>query len=161
MLWRELLDQWGLTGLKINRGVLDAEFRPGDQDKDAAWALYVELLTRITTQPLPQEHGDEKSALESVAQLFPLTREILRTTGGRHAREFAKIAIVVLNQKVRPFTAKWHKLALGGAFDGLARCKEFRDELAELQDVLLRYTRLLGSMAGLEANDDLTRIEAV
>ena len=33
--------------------------------------LYVELLTRITTQPLESGHGDEKTALESV--LYSLT----------------------------------------------------------------------------------------
>jgi hypothetical protein len=49
-----------------------------------------------------------------VYRLFGLTREILKAPGGRHAREFAKIAVVVLNQKVRPFTARWHRLALAG-----------------------------------------------
>ncbi|MEX8520277.1 MAG: hypothetical protein AB3X44_17355 [Leptothrix sp. (in: b-proteobacteria)] len=161
MKWRELLDLWSLSGLQINPGVLGAEFKPSDNDKDAAWAMYVELLTRITTQPLPQEQGDERAALESVHQLFPLTRDILRSTGGRHAREFAKIAIVILNQQVRPFTSKWHRLSLTGGFDGLTGRQEFRTELAHLQDVLLRYTRLLGCMAGVEADDDLTRIEEV
>lgn len=160
MLWRELLDQWGLSGLAINPGVLAAEFHPSDEDRDAAWALYVELLTRITTQPLPPEQGDEKAALASVHELFALTREIMRGTGGRHALEFAKIAIVLLNQKVRPFTAKWHRQSLTGGFDGLAGRQEFRAELAQLQDMLLRYTRLLGSMAGIQGDDDLTRIEA-
>ena len=37
MKWRELLDQWSLSSLKINVGVLDAEFKPSDQDKEAAW----------------------------------------------------------------------------------------------------------------------------
>jgi hypothetical protein len=160
MQWRELLHQWGLSGLTINPGVLAADFHPSDEDKDAAWALYVELLTRITTQPLPQEQGDERAALESVHQLFALTRDILRSTGGRHAREFAKIAIVLLNQQVRPFTSKWYRLSLTGGFDGLTGRQEFRAELALLQDVLLRYARLLGSMAGIEGDDDLTRIEA-
>ena len=160
MKWCELLDQHGLSGLKIGAAFLAAEFRPGEHDRDAAWAMYVELLTRVTGQTLQHEHGDEKAELDSVYQLFPLTREILRARGGRQAREFAKIAIVVLNQKVRPFTTKWHRLSLAAAFSGLARCKEFRDELAVLQDVLLRYTQLLGSMAGVPAHEDLTRIEA-
>lgn len=161
MKWRELLDQWSLTGLKVKAGVLEAEFKPQDPDRDAAWALYVELLTRIATQPLPRGYGDEQAALDSVYALFPLTREILKAPGARHAREFAKIAIVVLNQKVRPFTAKWHKQALAGAFDDKARCDDFRTELEALQTVLLHYTQLLGAMAGIEGEDDLTRIEDV
>ncbi len=50
MKLRELLDKWSLTKLKINAGFLDAEFAANDQEKDAAWAMYVELLTHITTE---------------------------------------------------------------------------------------------------------------
>ena len=53
MKLRELLDKWSLTKLKISAGFLDAEFEANDQDRDAAWSMYVELLTRITTQALP------------------------------------------------------------------------------------------------------------
>jgi hypothetical protein len=35
------------------------EWKPSDPDKAAARDLYVELLTRITTQPLPDEDGVE------------------------------------------------------------------------------------------------------
>ena len=31
--------------------------------------------------------------------------------------EFAKLTIPVLNQIIRPFTAKWHRLSLAGAFE--------------------------------------------
>jgi len=155
MKLRELLDRWSLTGLKINAGILEAEFAPKDRDRDAAWAMYVELLTRITTQALPSDHGDEATALESIHKLFGLTREILRETGGRHAGEFAKIAIVILNQKVRPFTAYWHKASRAGAFDDPAQCQRFRSELADLQRVLTHYAELLSELAGVE---DLTRL---
>lgn len=33
-----------------------------DTNRDAAWELYIEMLTRIVTQPLPAEDGDEKTA---------------------------------------------------------------------------------------------------
>ncbi len=74
--------------------------------KEAAWDLYVELLTRITTQPLPDEDGVEQTALDSIYALFGITRETLKAHG-RSCIQFAKIAIVVLEQVVRPFTAKW------------------------------------------------------
>lgn len=156
MKLRELLDKWSLTKLKISAGFLDAEFQANDQDRDAAWAMYVELLTRVTTQALPAEHGDEATALASVHSLFAVTREILKEPGRRHADKFAKIAIVVLNQKVRPFTACWHQASLAGAFDDPQQCQRFRAELTELQTVLTRYAGLLSDLAGVE---DLTKLE--
>jgi hypothetical protein len=133
---------------------LEAEWNPKDPDRDAAWELYIELLTRITSQPLPAEHGDEATALASVHSLFGLTREIIKRHG--LSIEFTKIAVLILNQKVRPFTAKWHKLMLEDAFKDKKRCQEFRAELADLQGVLRQYTHMLADMAGVE---DLTELE--
>jgi hypothetical protein len=152
---RDFLEKWGLSSLKIKLGFLEGEFRPQDRDRAAAWELYVELLTRITTQYLPPEDGDEEAALESVYVIFPLTREILRRHGSGDG-EFAKLAIPVLNQIIRPFTAKWHRRSLAGAFQNSERCREFRDELAALQPLLRDYTRALADMAEVE---DLTTLE--
>ena len=156
MKFRDFLEQWGLVGLKINLGFLEGSFQPNDPDRAAAWDLYIELLTRVTTQPLPADVGDEKSALDSVYNLFPLTRDILKKHGSGSG-EFAKIAIPVLNQIVRPFTAKWHRLYLAKAFDNVTQCAEFRQELAVLQDRLRTYTRALAAMAAVE---DLTSLES-
>ena len=154
---RDFLEKWGLSSLKISLGFLEGEFAPRDPDRAAAWELYVELLTRITTQYLPPEDGDEKTALDSVHALFPLTREILRHQGAG-CGEFAKLAIPVLNQIIRPFTAKWHRLSLAGAFQNAGRSLEFRAELTRLQTKLRDYTRALAAMAGVE---DLTGLEQV
>jgi hypothetical protein len=152
---RDFLEKWGLSSLKIKLGFLEGEFRPQDPDRAAAWDLYVELLTRITTQYLPPEDGDEEAALQSVFVIFPLTREILRKHGSG-AGEFAKLAIPVLNQIIRPFTAKWHRRSLADAFKNPERCREFREELATLQPRLRDYTRALADMAQVE---DLTTLE--
>jgi hypothetical protein len=145
----------GLSSLKIKLGFLEGEFNPHDADRAAAWELYVELLTRITTQYLAPEDGDEQAALESVYVIFPLTREILRRHGSGSG-EFAKLAIPVLNQMIRPFTAKWHRGSLTGAFKDPERCRDFRAELAVLQPRLRDYTRALSDMALVE---DLTTLE--
>jgi hypothetical protein len=155
MKMRDFLENWGLTGLKLNLGVLGAEFSPADPDRAAAWDLYVELLTRITTQYLEPDSGDEKAALDSVYALFPLTREILKTHGSG-AGLFAKIAIPVLNQIIRPFTARWHRLSLAKAFESREQCAQFRSELADLQVKLRHYTQALAKMANVE---DLTSLE--
>lgn len=99
------LENWDMTELKIKAPFLEMEWQPKDEDKVAAWELYVELLTRITTQPLAQDYGDEKTALYSAHSLFPITREVIKNNG-RNCIEFTKIAVVVLNQRIRPFTAK-------------------------------------------------------
>jgi len=61
----DFLQRWGLASLKLNLGLVDGEFSPSDPDRSAAWELYVVSLTRITTQSLPVEHGDEQTPLES------------------------------------------------------------------------------------------------
>ena len=155
MKWQEWLEKWSMTSLKIKTPFLEADWQPKDKDKDAAWELYIEMLTRITTQPLPKEHGDEATALESIHDLFSLTREIIKKHG-RECIEFTKIAIVVLNQIVRPFTAKWHNEALANAFADSQKCDEFRKELIALQIALRCYTKMLSDMAGVE---DLTELE--
>ena len=116
--------------------------------------MYVELITRITTQPLAQDEGDEATALESVYSIFGITREILKSKG-RNAENFTKIAIVVLNQIIRPFTAKWHRKKLEGAFDNSSECFTFRSELNDLQIELIKYSKLLAELAKVE---DLTAI---
>jgi len=155
MKWQEWLEKWSMTSLKIKTPFLEADWQPKDKDKDAAWELYIELLTRIATQPLPKEHGDEATALNSIHKLFSLTREIIKKHG-RECIEFTKIAIVVLNQIVRPFTAKWHKELIAGAFDDSQKCNEFKEELLKLQTTLRYYTKMLSDMAGVE---DLTELE--
>lgn len=157
MKWQKWLEKWDMTSLKISVPFLEMEWKPQDEDKAAAWELYVELLTRITTQPLAINDGDEKTALDSIYSLFPITREVLKNNT-RNCTEFSKIAIVVLNQVIRPFTAKWHRLSLQGAFNDSFKCREFRQELAVLQAALRNYTKMLADMAGVE---DLTTLENV
>jgi hypothetical protein len=155
MKLRKLFENWDMTSLRVKAGVLDMEWKPQEKDREAAWEMYVELLTRITTQPLPAEHGDEKTALDSVHSLFPITRGILRDKG-RDCVQFTRIAVIVLNQVVRPFTAKWHRLSSHGALADAAQCEQFRRELAVLQLQLRNYTRLLAAIAEVE---DLTGSE--
>lgn len=150
----EYLRRWGLTSIKLNVGFAETEFSLDDNDRSAAWDLYVELLTRIATQPLPDEVGDEEAALNSIHRLFELTREILHEKG-RKAKTFTKISIIVLNQIVRPFTAKWHRLKVSGAFADPEQCKNFRNELRDLQKQLIQYAKMLADLAGVE---DLTEM---
>lgn len=149
MKWNQWLEKWGMTSLKLNAGFLTANFEPQDPDRNAAWALYVELITRITSQPLGEAEGDEATALESVVKIFALTREVLKQQG-RFCDSFAKIAIPVLNQIIRPFTARWHRLSLEHRLDNPEGCQQFRHELSVLQKQLNIYIHMLADMAGVE-----------
>ena len=146
------------VSLSPRGAMLEIAFRPAD--RDAAWELYIEMLTRIVTQALPTESGDEKTALDSIHALFGLTREILRRHG-RGTIQFTKVAIPVLNQIVRPFTAKWHKQSLAGAFDNDDKCEEFRQELESLQEELRNYNRMLAEIAEVEDLTDLEQVDGI
>ncbi len=155
MKWKKWLENWDMTSLKINLKFLEMEWSPQEADKNAAWELYIELLTRIATQHLAPAQGDEATALESIHKLFDITRTIIKHYG-RDCIEFTKIAVIVLNQVIRPFTAKWHKMFLEGRFGKKVNRKTFRTELLALQKKLRKYTNMLADMASVE---DLTSLE--
>ena len=119
------------------------------------WELYNRTTDKNHHTASDKQHGDEATALTSVYSLFGTTREIIKRNG-RECFEFTKIAIVVLNQLIRPFTAKWHKRSVEGAFKNPEQCKEFRDELNILHGRLMTYTKMLADMARVE---DLTYLE--
>ncbi len=78
---KDLLEHWGLKSLKINAMFLEATFEPSPEDQEAAWEMYIELITRVSTQHLLPDHGDEITALESIHSLFEITRNILKNKG--------------------------------------------------------------------------------
>jgi hypothetical protein len=78
---------------------------------NAAWSLYVEFATRITTAPLEPGSGSIREALDSVYALFGACRQVLRDAGPDVARgpnSLGPLVIRVLNEGLRPFLVKWH-----------------------------------------------------
>jgi len=149
------LKNWKLDSLKINAKFLEASFKFSNKDTAAAWDMYVELITRSSTQHLTPDQGDERRALESIKEIFSIAREIIKRNGPE-CINFTKISVVILNQVIRPFTTKWHGLALADAFSDKGNCKKFRSELKDLQSTLRNYTRMLAAMSEVE---DITDIE--
>lgn len=152
---QDLFENWGITGLELNAGFCKMKWEPSPEEEQAAWELYIELITRIATQPLAETHGDEETALQSIAALFPLTRDLLKDKG-RKAQTFSKIAVVILNQKIRPFTAKWHKRSIEGKLNTAEGRKKFRRELKNVQKILRSYCGLLAEIAKVE---DINKLE--
>ena len=79
----------------------------------------------------------------------------LKINLGFHEGELAKLAIPVLNQIIRPLTAKWHRISLASPFQDAARCRELRTELAALQPQLRNYTRAVAAIADVEDSTTL------
>lgn len=115
----------------------------------------MELLTRVTTQVLRFDEGTEEEALSSIHSLFKTTREILKAHG-RKCIGFSKVAVVVLNQVIRPFTSKWHRIFKSGDITDEQRAV-FRQELADLRPKLESYAHILATIADVE---DITNLES-
>jgi len=76
-----------------------------------AWKLFVETLTRVSTQPLGTEDGSLREALTSLYSLFSATRELLKNmppTKLASKVTVEMLAMRMLNQEIRPFLSKWH-----------------------------------------------------
>jgi hypothetical protein len=87
------------------------------RERDAAWELYIELITRISIVELKPNEGLLREALSSLHSLFPTTREILRKYGpavakpkGKNTISFGLLSVAVLNTVIRPVLSKWHPL---------------------------------------------------
>lgn len=109
-------------------------------EKEAAYELHVQLRTRITAVPLPDDRGDEQEAITSIYLLFSKIRDIL-CDHGMDCLVFAdRVAIPVMNQVLRTFLLKWHKNHMLSKPIGK---KAFRADLRELQNTMNTYDELL------------------
>ena len=123
----------------------------GDSTVPPSHALYIELTTRITTRRLHFRSGDEETAVESVHAIFKQTRELMVANPGDEG--FLRIAGQMLNDTLRPYTARWHGWLTPDLKrkdkDGRSAMKfrdpqvrrEFRQELRELQPYLGGYAK--------------------
>jgi len=126
-----------------------------DADTKAAWELYVELISRVATQPLDDEEGIEVTALESIVSLFKFVRELMRRSGP-DAAAFSALALALFNYRVRPFTAAWHQPSAEERLDDPAIAGHFRDELRDLQQDLRAAADALADMAQVPRLCDYT-----
>lgn len=151
-----------IVGLPFNLGSL--EFEPDEVEQQAAWELYVELSTRISTQPIELGEGLIRESLESLHYIFSVTRDILKKAGPSVAKgqnSFGVIAIRVLNEGVRPFLNEWHPKLLDyenrkdtntstSAHDqAWEQAAEYKKELIRLQEQIAVYINVLAQIAGI------------
>jgi len=146
-------------------GIGSAKWKADPAERNAAWSLYVELVTRIAVQPLEGDQGLVREAMNSLYTMFSTTREILKQAGpkvGSSKSSIGGIAIAVLNNGLRPFLTKWHPLLQQWE---VQRNKEIspqeheksweheqqvRNEIERLRNDLAQYADALAKIAGVE-----------
>lgn len=146
-------------------GIGSASWEADPTERNAAWELYVELVTRVAVQSLNPQEGLVREAMNSLYSLFGSTREILRKAGpkvGASHDSVGGIAIRVLNDGLRPFLSKWHPLLLEWEEkkeDGVSpqahekgwdKEQTVRGELDSLRQKLSQYANALGLIAGVD-----------
>jgi len=154
-----------LTSVKIKiPWVGEAEWNADPKERNAAWSLYVELVTRISVQALPANEGSLREVLTSLHSLFDSTRQILKAAGpdiGASITSVGGIAIAVLNRGIRPFLSRWHpalsdwelrrdaSLSPGEHERKWPELNHFRSELSKLRVDLESYSEGLATIAGV------------
>jgi hypothetical protein len=153
-----LKDILGKIGVKMDSFTICTPFfemtmSQNENTQNASWQLYVELITRVATQPLLENCGDEESALESIYKIFNITREIIKQYG-REAETFSMLSLCLLNMILRPFTSKWHKVFKDGPINEENQ-KTFREELCELQIIINKFSGVLFQMSRVDTFDKI------
>jgi len=145
-------------------GWLSVTLEPNDSERRAAWQLYVELATRVASRPFDPSTGSVRAALESLHNVFILTRQILKEAGpdvahGENA--FGPIAIRFLTEVLAPFLQRWNEalrdheanrgdLASVTAHErGWERYQQLCGELVALQQKTRAYVTALARISGV------------
>jgi hypothetical protein len=105
------------VGIDLKIFKIEGKWVPSEEERKAAWEMYVELITRIAVEELKPDEGLLREALDSLYSLFGTTRQILRQYGPSVAQPkgdgklaFGYLAVAILNRVLRPVLAKWHPL---------------------------------------------------
>jgi hypothetical protein len=153
-------------GLPFGLGSMSGTWEPDEEERQAAWEMYVELITRTSVEDLAEGEGSLSEALSSLYTLFETTRDILRRYGPGVATpkksgdlSFGLIAVTVLNKVLRPLLTQWHaELSQYESLRpadvsplaherGWPRAAELRTDLNEVRGTLRTYARYLGEVA--------------
>lgn len=139
--------------------------RLDDDHRSAGWRIFVELASRIATQPIEPDSGSIREALDSLYQLYDLIRcelkQLRPPERNKHSGgSVEKIGLAILNGGLRAFLAKWHPLLSKweeakkseAEWDRAADC---RSELAELRQTLRSEAGALGELINIKVEDYL------
>lgn len=148
----DYLESQGLAECEVSIFFLKLKIKANQNEKMAAWHLFIELATRITTQPLSDDYGIEEAALKSLYDFFLKSRQVL-VEQGRLAEGFSLTTVYVLNHLLRPFLSKWHrKHEVHKCFESAIECENFRADLKNLQKELKALAFCLAESAGVKTS---------
>jgi hypothetical protein len=156
------------VGLQAGPVSVEGSWTPNADEQQAAWELYVELVTRVTVMKLESGEGMLREALSSLHAIFVSTRDILRKYGPAVAQiqkpgdlSFGYLAVVVLNYVLRPCLTTWHPALLDWEDERPATVSrtdhenawemnsQLRTELEKVRVMLIEYASLLATVAGV------------
>lgn len=135
------------------------------KSRQVAWMLFIETITRVSTQPLAENGGYLQEALNSLYALFGIAREILRSSEPskkitKNGMTTEMLAVLMLNRALRPFLTKWHPLledfiqknpnVSEGEWEFNAEC---RKELADVRKLIIEYAKGFGQLAEVKDLD--------
>ena len=148
---------------------IEGQWEADENEQNAAWELYVELITRISVVKLNPNEGLLREALSSLNLIFKETRQVLKKYGpgiakpkGSGTLSLGHIAVTVINSLIRPILSKWHPLLMDyentkrknlSPFEHEKRWghnKELRKVLNDLQIAIQKYADLLAEVAGIQ-----------
>jgi hypothetical protein len=154
---------FGMNLLGLNA---DAKWVPSEDERTAAWEFLVELVTRTSVAPLQDDEGSLRAAMDSLYDLFAITRVVLTRNGPRVAKDkrdgtpsLGTVAATILNSVLRPVLSKWHPLlddreALRPPDKGPTAWErdwdhagELRAELTRVREMVSEYLSWLGRVA--------------
>lgn len=140
--------------------VANLKFVVNNDARQVAWKLYIETVTRVSTQPLTNEEGFIREALTSLYGLFATTRDTLKASRPSvpvsDGKSVEYLAVTMLNCELRPFLSKWHprlrefeKAHPDGPESAWADNMACRSELRHVQAHLVTYALGFASLAGV------------
>jgi hypothetical protein len=150
-----------LTEVKVTVPELtELTFAVSDEHRKVAWNIFIEIMTRIASQPLAAQEGLLREVLSSLYSMLLSIRELLKATIPSHPTAGPTVemfAFRMSNKELRPFLAKWHPELKRfeqatppqpeTAWEHNNVC---RGELKELQDRLVEYGRAFGKLADVK-----------
>jgi hypothetical protein len=161
-----LISQWYWQTAKLTEvtiavpQVSELKFVVNNDARQVAWKLYIETVTRVSTQPLGTQEGYIRESLASLHGLFGSTRDTLKASrpsapipGGQTVEH---LAITMLNHELRPFLTKWHprlhsfELAHPAEAESVwPQNTECREDLKQVQSHLAHFALAFARLAGV------------
>jgi len=149
-----------LTEIRVTVPQLsELTFVVNNDAKQTAWQLFIQVSTRVSTQPLGQDEGFLSEALDSLYELFGQIRDLLmkgQPTRAAHGKTVEYLALTMLNQELRPFLSKWHRRLTeleqtdNGHEATWPQNDAFRDELESMRERLLEFSLAFARLAGAD-----------